>query len=139
VDVRDDIDLIDGDEAEINITPLVDVCLVLVLIFMVTAPFMAKALMPVALPQAVTAQTEATSNITVSISPNEGYAINEIPLDKRALQAELKKLLAKSDSRFILIRADERVPHGDIEDLLKLGKRLGASRIAFATVPKGLE
>jgi biopolymer transport protein ExbD len=121
----------------INVTPLVDVSLVLVLIFMVTSPFMVKPLMPVKLPQAVTSQPEDRENITVSISPEDGFAINEIPVERRTLAAQLKRQIKASGFSFVLIRADERVPHGDVQDVMKIAKEQGARRIAFAIVPKG--
>lgn len=137
MDMPSDADILEEDEAEINITPLVDVCLVLVLIFIVTAPLFSKTLMAVTLPQAVTAQTESQENITISMSVEDGYAINEIPIQRQALNNELRRHIKKAHLKYVLIRADERISHGEVEDLLKLSKRLGARRIAFATVPKG--
>ncbi len=122
---------------EINVTPLVDVSLVLVLIFMVTTPFFVKSLIPVRLPQAVASESENRENITVSISPISGYAVNEVPIKKPALAEELMRQLKKSGFRFLLIRADERIPYGEVEDVMKLAKRCGFRRIAFATDPKG--
>src|SRR4051794_17410216 len=90
----------DSNDAEINIAPLVDVCLVLVLIFIVTAPLFAKRLMPVGLPKAVTAQSESQENITISISPTDGYAINEIPIKRAALSLELRRYLKKANLKY---------------------------------------
>ena len=120
----------------INITPLVDVCLVLVLIFMVTTPFFTKTLMEVALPRASSAESEERENITISISPTEGFAVNEIPIDKRALYGELKRQLKESGFSFVLIRADQGVPHGEVQDVLKICKKAKVARIAFATDPR---
>jgi biopolymer transport protein ExbD len=131
----DDFDSLDESSSGINVTPLVDVSLVLVLIFLVTSPFFAKTLIPVVLPQAVSSATESQENITISISP-EGYALNEIPLKKPALETEMRRAVNETGIRFLLIRADERIPHGDIEDIMKIGRAVGMKRIAFATVPK---
>jgi biopolymer transport protein ExbD len=120
----------------INITPLVDVSLVLVLIFMVTTPFIVKSLIPVQLPKAVTSEAEDKENITVSISPEDGFAVNEIPVDKADLKLTLQQQFKSSGFSFLLIRADERIPHGEVEYVMRIGKQLGAKRIAFATVPK---
>ena len=120
----------------INITPLVDVCLVLVLIFMVTSPFMAKQLMEVQLPQASTSETEDKENITITMSVDKGWAINEIPVDRRALPLELKEHLKASGFSFVLIRADENVTNGEVQDVMKICKQAKVSRIAFATNPK---
>jgi|ERR1044071_7099190 biopolymer transport protein ExbD len=131
-----DRELEEDDFHGINIAPLVDVALVLVLIFMVTGPFFVKGLIPVKLPEAVTAQAENSENITVSISPEDGYAVNEIEVSRAELYARLKLQMKESGFSFLLIRADERVPHGEVEYIMKLGKQLGMKRIAFATVPK---
>lgn len=120
----------------INITPLVDVCLVLVLIFMVTSSLITKELIPVSVPEAITSRAESEENITVSVSPTDGFAINEKRISKKGLSAELKKQMKATGVDYILIRADERTPHGEVEDLMKISKKLGAGRIAFATVPK---
>ena len=120
----------------INVTPLVDVSLVLVLIFMVTSPFFVKPLMPVQLPEASSAESEDRRNITVSISPEHGFAINEIPLTKAALLPELRRQIKQSGFSFVLIRADERVPYGEVEDVMKIAKQARAQRIAFATSPR---
>jgi biopolymer transport protein ExbD len=137
-DDDDALSVADDDEGvnSINITPLVDVCLVLVLIFMVTTPFFSKTLMEVALPRASTAQAEDRENITVSISPEEGFAVNEIPVAKAALYNELRRQLKASGFSFVLIRADQGVPHGEVQDVMKICKRAKVSRIAFATDPR---
>jgi biopolymer transport protein ExbD len=120
----------------INITPLVDVCLVLVLIFMVTSPFFAKQLMDVHLPQASTSETEDKENITISLSPKEGWAINEIPVAREALYPELRRHLKSSGFSLVLIRADESVSNGEVQDVMKICKKAKVGRIAFATDPK---
>ncbi len=139
----DDDDWGGGEDSEagvnaINITPLVDVCLVLVLIFMVTSPFMAKQLMEVKLPQASATETEDKENITITISPEQGWAINEVPVAREALYQELKRQLKSSGFSLVLIRADERVTNGEVQDVMKICKRAKVGRIAFATDPKGL-
>lgn len=137
-DDEDELAVSDSEEGvnNINITPLVDVCLVLVLIFMVTTPFFSKTLMNVALPRASTAEAEDRENITVSISPTEGFAVNEFPVSKQNLYQELRKQLKASGFSFVLIRADEGVPHGEVQDVLKICKKAKVGRIAFATDPR---
>lgn len=121
----------------INVTPLVDVSLVLVLIFLVSSPFFVKSLVPVELPKASSASAEDQKNITVSVAPGDVYSINETEVDKKMLSQELQKQMKESNISFLLIRADERSAHGEVQDLMKIGKKLGFQRIAFATYPKG--
>ena len=126
----------DDEIGTVNVTPLIDVALVLVLVFLVTSPFMLKALMPVNLPQAVTTESEDQENLTISMSPTEGIALNEVPLSKAALEAELRKKMKKTGISYVLIRADERVTHGDVDDVLKITKKVNARRVSFATLPR---
>ena len=125
----------DGNISGINVTPLVDVSLVLVLIFIVTSPFFVKNLIQVRIPTATSATSEDEENITVSITAGEEYAVNEAVVQKEDLAVELSRQKEESNLSFLLIRADEKVAHGDVLDVLKLGKKMGFRRIAFATVP----
>ncbi len=126
-----------GHLSGINVTPLVDVSLVLVLIFLVSSPFFVKTLVPVDLPKASSAAAEDQKNITVSVAPGESYSVNETAVQKSGLAQELQKQMKNSSISFLLIRADERASHGEVEDVMKIGKKLGFQRIAFATYPKG--
>lgn len=138
--MADEFDDFDEDEdgfTAINVTPLTDVALTLVIVFMILSPIVVKDLLPVKLPQAVTSKSEKTENITISISPEQGFAINEVPLKREALELELDHVIQRTKITYILIRADERVPYGEVEDVMKMAKRLGGTQIAFATEPKG--
>lgn len=121
----------------INVTPLVDVSLVLVLIFMVTSPFFAKALMPVSLPQARSAESEDQKNITVSMAADGRIEVNEVPVQLQGLREEINKQMDKTGFSFVLIRADERVLNGDIQDVMRAAKQANVSRVAFATTTRG--
>ena len=135
----DDESILDDREegvSAINITPLVDVCLVLVLIFMVTSPFFTKTLVNVSLPKASTAETEDRENITVSLSLKEGFAINEFPVSRDDLYGQLRKKLKESGFSFVLIRADAGVAYAEVENVMKLCKKAKVKKIAFATDPK---
>jgi biopolymer transport protein ExbD len=126
----------EGATGGINITPLTDVGLTLVIVFMVMSPIVVKNLLPVKLPEAVSAKSERTENITISVSPEDGFAINEVPVKRETLERELDRTIQRSHITYVLIRADERIPYGEVEDIMKMAKRLGGTQIAFATVPK---
>lgn len=119
---------------EINVTPLVDVCLVLVIVFMVTAPFFAKPLMELTLPRAITGEGEGRENITISISPKFGFAINDENIgSSNDLLPELAKKIKDTGYTFVVIRADEQVPHGTVLEVMDMARLAGATRVAFAT------
>ena len=75
--------------------------------------------------------------------PEDGFVIvnvlskiNENFIKKGALPYEINRLMKESSVSYLLIRADERVAHGEVEDVMKMGKKLGVKRIAFAVSPK---
>jgi biopolymer transport protein ExbD len=123
---------------EINVTPLVDICLVLVIIFMVTVPvMMVTSPLKVELPQAKTIEAREDNNITVAINAEDRIAVDE----REGSLEELPDLLSsafetKGMEKMVIIRADKQVLHGRVLAIMDLVKRLGGSRISLATVQK---
>jgi len=123
---------------EINVTPLVDICLVLVIIFMVTVPIMmVTSPLKVDLPQAKTIEAREDNNITVAINAEDRIAVDE----REGSFEELPDLLTnafetKGIEKMVIIRADKQVLHGQVLAVMDLVKRLGGSRISLATVQK---
>src|SRR5271170_3425670 len=98
----------DGPIVDINITPLVDVCLVLVIIFMVTAPMMSDPAIKVDLPRAHTREGEEKDKITLTLGKAGDYALDyEKFCDVKLLEEKLKEKLAESDSKMVILRADK--------------------------------
>lgn len=127
-----------SDEAitAINVTPLVDVCLVLVIIFMVTAPLFSQPVMKVELPKATTDEGESTENITITIDPDEKIAVNAKEVTFEELKPELKIKLQESAEKYVIIRADNLTNHGIVLKALDIAKELGAKKLVFATEHK---
>lgn len=127
---------IDSDEpiTDINITPLVDVCLVLVIIFMVTAPLFSDPPIKVELPAAHTHEGEEADKITVTLSKDGEYAIDaEKFTDPAKLGEALKVALAGKDSKMVVLRADKDALHGQLTDLMARAKDAGAQSLTIAT------
>ncbi len=126
-----------GDEdpiTDINITPLVDVCLVLVIIFMVTAPMLSDPAIKVDLPKAHTQEGEEKDKITLTLGKAGDYALDyEKFTDVKKLEAALKDKLAQSDSKLIILRADKDALHGQLTDLMARAKDAGAQSMTIAT------
>ncbi|MCK5218523.1 biopolymer transporter ExbD [bacterium] len=120
----------------INVTPLVDVCLVLVIIFMVTAPLFSQPIMEVELPKAITDEGEASENITITINPDGKLAVNAKEVTFEELKPELTLKLQESVEKFVIIRADKLTNHGIVLKALDLAKELGAKKMVFATEHK---
>jgi biopolymer transport protein TolR len=124
----------DAPITDINITPLVDVCLVLVIIFMVTAPMMSDPAIKVDLPKAHTREGEEKDKITLTLSKDGEYALDYVKFtDMKKLEATLKQKLAESDSKLIILRADKDALHGQLTDLMARAKDAGALSMTIAT------
>lgn len=121
----------------INVAPLVDVCLVLVIIFMVTAPLLSEPAIKVNLPIAKTQEGEEKDKITVTITPEARYAVNEkIFTDEPSFLAGIDKALKASEARMVVIKADAEAPYGILTDAMARAKEAGASNITIATEQK---
>ena len=129
--------------AEINITPLTDVFLVLLIIFMVTSTALvesevaSRAGMKVVLPKANAAgpvsQRRSDPVLTVTRS-NELY-LGARKLEPGNLEAEIRKALTESGSETLLIRGDKNVFLGAAVDIMSVAKKAGATKIAILTAP----
>jgi len=119
----------------INVTPLVDITLVLLIIFMVTAKLIAGQSVPLDLPKAATAG--ATQSVfTVEIDAAAHVSANGRPVaDRAALQSEAKKALAGDSSLRVLVSASTRSSHGSVMQVVDSLRQVGVSRIAFAADP----
>ena len=126
----------DNPITDINVTPLVDVSLVLVIIFMVTAPLFTQPIMEVELPKAITDEGKEGENVTITIDPDERLAVNAKEVTKDELKAELKMKLLESSDKVVIIRADNLTNHGIVLWALDVAKELNASQLVFATEHK---
>ena len=105
---------------EINVTPFIDVILVLLIIFMVAAPLSTVDL-PIDLPSSTaTPQKKPDKPVYVSIKPDLTLAIGEKPVKRADLVATLNAAADANAERLVLVRADRGVPYGDLMDVLEL-------------------
>lgn len=117
----------------INVTPLVDVCLVLVIIFIVTTTAYLQPPFKLTLPKAHTAEKTKEQNIFVAVSPNGQLAIDETKVAKSEFKDLITSKIKTSRLKLIVIRADKEALSGDVIDVLKTVKNAGARRITFGT------
>jgi biopolymer transport protein ExbD len=118
-----------------NMTPLIDVALVLVIIMMVTAPMLSVADLPVNLPQAATREAENERNVSVTLGADGRLAVDEQVVSIDALVLTLQKRLGEPGNRDVLVvvRADSGAPYSSVKRLLEQARAAGATRIAIAT------
>jgi biopolymer transport protein ExbD len=118
--------------AEINLTPLVDVSLVLVIIFMVSAPLFSHLFKPLVLPvSGHSALTEANS-ITISVFPEGALAVGPVNVSEQSLAEEVARQIASGRPPWALVRADAGVTHGRVMDILRIVRGSGVQRVGFA-------
>ncbi len=131
-DVDDDADF--AETHEINVTPFIDVILVLLIIFMVAAPLSTVDL-PVDLPTSTaTPQKKPDKPTYVTIKPDLAVAIGETLVKRVDLVRELDAMADASKDRFIFLRADRSVPYGELMDVLERLRAGGYSRIKLVAL-----
>ncbi|HWW23472.1 MAG TPA: biopolymer transporter ExbD [Edaphobacter sp.] len=121
--------------AEINITPLVDVVLVLLLIFMLTAPVLQSGV-EVAIPKTRTVNQLTEERMVVTIDKEQNVFLQDKPVNVNALPSLLRST-GKGDpaKRIIYLRADERVPFGAFASVMDAVKQAGITNISIVTQP----
>jgi len=120
---------------KVNVTPIIDVALVLVIILLVTAPMMSVADLPVDLPEAKTREAEDERNVSITIGANGQYALDEDTILPERLRASLAERLTRpgNDGVLVVVRADTGVPFATIRRTLEDARAAGAQRLAIAT------
>ena len=117
--------------AEINITPLTDIFLVLLIIFMITSSAMIESGGKINLPKAVSTQSESRGT-TVTLTPKHEIYVNQKKVSEENLDAALKEALDQNQSQRVILRGDRDVLLGDSVKVMSSIKRAGASEIAIA-------
>ncbi|MEW6515502.1 MAG: biopolymer transporter ExbD [candidate division FCPU426 bacterium] len=118
---------------EINVTPLVDICLVLVIIFMVTTAMFLQPPFEVSLPPAHARDQAGTGPVFVAIGEDGRLAINESPVAEDRFEDAIMLRLLQSPSKRVIIRADAKVASLKVLKTLEAVKAAGAERISFGT------
>jgi biopolymer transport protein ExbD len=127
-----------GDDivAEINITPLTDIFLVLLIIFMVTTSVISSQGKNVDLPSSAIASS-TPSGVTVTLSTDEEIAVDGKVVKQEDLKAALQAALANAKDKMVILRGDREVVLGKAVNVLDVAQEAGAKGIALATKPPG--
>ena len=122
-----------GPMAEINVTPLVDVMLVLVVILIITAPLMASSLkLDLPKTQAATS-TDAPKFLSVGVRPDGSLYLADKPVAAPALAQAFAQAFASDPATEVQIRADQTAAYGAVAQVLAAAQEAGLSRIGFIT------
>lgn len=124
--------------AEINITPFVDVVLVLLIIFMITAPLLTQGL-DVELPRAASQQVEPTpQDLILTIDDKEHIFLGDskAPIAQEELPAKLVAVYQNKEKKDLLVKADEKLRYGKVIEVMSAAQKAGVERIGMITRPE---
>ena len=125
---HDDDDTITG----INVTPLVDITLVLLIIFMVTASFIVAPAVKVELPQVSKADEPPPRSLHFMVDPNGAIYLNDKKVDEAGVLPLVQKEVAANPDVQVLVSADKKVPYGEVIHLLDLVRSGGVKKFAIS-------
>ena len=119
--------------SEINVTPLVDVMLVLLVVFIVTAPLLSQSL-EIRLPKTVAVSGKMQSvQQTLAITAQGKITLDTLALDDVALAQKLQATVAQDALFALRVQADEAVPYGRVAQIMAIAQRAGVSKLSFVT------
>jgi biopolymer transport protein TolR len=122
--------------SEINVTPLVDVTLVLLIIFMVTTPMLQRGT-DIQLPTAQASQVKEEERITLTVTRDSRIFVNNEEVPRQQLEARLQSLTGSGKERVLYLRGDARVPYGFVIDVMDAIKSSGIETVGMITERAG--
>jgi biopolymer transport protein TolR len=121
--------------ADINVTNLVDVVLVLLIVFMISAPMM-QAGVEIDLPKASESPRDVSAGIVISIDKKQQIYIDQYKIPMEQFESRLKTIREVKKFRPIFIRADKSVPYGLVIELMARIKKMGIDNVGLVTEPE---
>jgi biopolymer transport protein ExbD len=124
--------------AEINVVPLIDIVLVLLIIFMVVTPMLQKGVdvkLPVA-ENTIEKDERASTDIVIGVKADKTYWLETIQLSEEELKQEIMNQIAAAPFRGVLVKGDERVSYGDVRKVVLMAHEAGAKVVNIATAAK---
>ncbi|BAS56552.1 MULTISPECIES: ExbD/TolR family protein [Leptolyngbya] len=119
---------------QIYLAPLIDVIFALLTFFIMSTLFLTRSQgLPVALPKAVTAESQKVSQVVITITPNGELALDKKPMNISTLPAAVREILSRNPKAVVVINADEKVPHGQVITVMDRLRSIPNIRLAIAT------
>ena len=125
-------------KSDINVTPLVDVCLVLLIIFMVVTPMLQKG-KPVLLPQTERPEKhpESKNELLISVEVDKNIFIESKWFPDKDFAAKMKELGERNVAKDVIVKADNRLTYGDVRKVMRYIKDGGFEKVGLITEKKG--
>lgn len=120
--------------SEINVTPFIDVMLVLLVIFMVTAPMMQSGI-GINLPQAETDTKPAEEGLTLTVTKDQYVHIGDSTININLLERRLTEYFANRPKKVLYLQADESLPYGVVVRIMDITKKAGVEILGIITEP----
>ncbi len=124
--------------AEINVTPLVDIMLVLLIIFMLTAHLMAKQAIEIELPRAAQSTALPPTTLAITLTADGALFLNDQPVTPQALRDAIRASVARDPRTQAIVAGDKRVSHGRVVWVLDTVKSLGITQFAIQIDPQAI-
>jgi len=125
--------VVDDEENEINLTPMLDVVFIMLIFFIVTATFIKEAGIQVERPNTATADTQDDAAILIAISANDEIWIDRQERDPRAIRGIIERLHAENPKGSIVIQADEGSTHETLVIVMEASKAAGVTNVSIAS------
>ena len=120
--------------SEINITPLTDIFLVLLIIFMITQSAIVESAAKVNLPKATMTTPQESRGTTVMVTADNKIYVNHMPVEVGQLQATLADLVSEDPKKLVILQGDQAVLLGEVVRLMDIAKRAGATSISISAM-----
>lgn len=117
---------------QINVTPFVDIILVVLIIFMVTTPIIMKPSINIQLPKAASGDESTPTQLNIAISAQGTIQVNGVTTDEAQLNSQAAAILAKNPEAQAVIAADKDVPHGKVIAVIDAVKTAGITKFAIS-------
>jgi len=118
--------------SEINMVPFTDVVLVLLVIFMVTTPFLFQGSFQVKLPKVAAPTPELPETITLTVAQGNRFFVDDIETHPEELQDLLRTMVRRKPNAIVMVNADKSVPHGTVAEVLSKVHLVGVSKVGIS-------